>query len=533
MIKVIIADTDKNNYRNYKTYIHASHPDFQVVGNATNENEVYTLLKKHDARLIISDMRLTDITGYQLFKNISNDAPSVKMILYISFNELEYGKRALEDGLINYMIKPVKPTDLEKCLCQVAEIFEELEQKEKAHQWLIAQYEQKLPVFEDRFLINLVHGHMEDEYEILRNIAYFDMPLSKGYTALIVKVDYYNKIALALDEREKQIFIFSILYSIKEILDELKNGIAFINHPSSIAIILGNNLQLDNLISIGETIRDKIKNTENTTVTIGIGKTYQNAKEIRISYLQAKSALRYKYRMGIGSIIPINYVEPYNNITYRYPLKKEELLVYSVVVGDYETSNKLLKEIFEALKDCGKLPEKLLPKIILDILVSINRYASEKKIPINEAFSKTFSTSLISDKNTLEDAYEYLRKTIEDLCDHINGDRRDHDTKIFELAKKYAETYYFEPISLTKTAIFTETTPEYLNEIFVNKAGKTFYDYSVEIRVEKAKYFILETNLNDREIAKKVGYEDARHFSRVFYKYENESLESFRNKNKE
>lgn len=533
MIKVIIADTDSNNFKNFKTYIHASHPDFKVVGNATNENEVYTLLKKYEAELIISDMRLADITGYQLFKNMNIDYPAVKMILYISFNELEYGKRALEDGLINYMIKPVKPADLEKALIQAKEVFNDIEEKMKEHEWLLAQYEQKLPVFEDRFLINLIHGHIENEYEILRNISYFNMPLSLGYTVLIAKIDNYDKISLALDEKEKQLFTFSILYSIKEVLDELKNGIAFINHLSSVTIILGNNLSLDEIMEIAEKIKYKLKNSENVIVTIGIGKTYKNAKEIRISYLQAKSALRYEYRMGIGSIIPINYVEPDNHITYRYPLKKEELLVYSVVVGDYETSKSLLRDIFDSLKQCGNLPEKLLPKIILDILVSINRYASEKKIAINEAFSKTFSTSLISDKNTLDEAYEYLRKAIEDLCNHINGNRESQDNKLFELGKKYAETYYFEPISLTKTAIFAETTPEYLNEIFVKKTGKTFYDYSVAVRVEKAKYFILETDLGDREIAKKVGYDDARHFSRIFYKYENESLESFRNKNKD
>lgn len=533
MIKVIIADTDKNNFKNFRNYIQTSHPDFKVVGNATNENDVYTLIRKNEAQLVISDMKLSDITGYQLFKNISNDYPTVKMILYISFNELEYGKRALEDGLINYMVKPVKPADLEKCLVESKHIFDEMEQKAKAHEWLVAQYEQKLPLFEDRFLINLVHGHIEDEAEILRNIKYFNMPLTTGYTVLIVKVCNYKKISLTLDEREKQIFIFSILYSIKEILDELKNGIAFINNPNFITIIMGNNLPLDDLIKICENIRDKIRNIENVTITIGIGKTYKTAKEIRISYLQAKSALRYEYRMGVGSIIPINYVEPENTTTYRYPLKKEEILVYSVVVGDYETSQKLLKDIFNALKECSPLPEKLLPKIILDILVSINRYATEKNISINDAFSKSFSTSLISKKNTLDEAYEYLRKAIESLCNHINGDRKNQDAKLFELGKKYAETYYFEPISLTKTAIFAETTPEYLNEVFMDKCGKSFYDYSVEVRIERAKYFIMETNLDDREIAKRVGYDDARHFSRIFYKYENESLESYRNKNKE
>lgn len=532
MIKVIIADTDNSNCKNFRNYIHTSHPDFKVVGEASTEDQIYSLLVKNDIQLIISDMKLYDITGYQLFKNINSNYPKVKMILYISFNELEYGKKALEEGLINYMIKPVRPADLEKCLISAKKIFDEINAKDKADEWLNTQYEQHLPVFEDRFLINLVHGHLENEYEILRNIKYFNMPLQTGYTVFIIKINYYDKISLTLDEREKQLFIFSMLHSVKEILDEFKNGIAFINHFNSISVILGSNISLNEIISLCNKIKDKILLTQNTTTTIGIGKTYQNANEIRISYLQAKSALRYECKMGVGAVIPIKYVEPDNHITYRYPLSKEELLVYSVVVGDNISSQKLLDEIFNSLKECGILPEKLLPKIILDILVSINRYASEQNIVIDEVFSKVFSVNIISQKNTLEQAYDYLKDVVDQLCNNVNSNRKKNDEKIFEASKKYAETYYFEPISLSKTALFAEITPEYLNELFIEKTNKSFYDYSILIRIRQAKYFILETNLSDIEVAKKVGYDDARHFSRIFYKYENESLESFRNKNK-
>lgn len=529
MIKVILADTDKNNIKNFRNFIQLNHPEFNIVGDADNEQDIYALIEKTDARLVISDMQLSNITAFQLFKDITNNYPDVKMILYLSFGELQYGKLALADGLISYIVKPVKPVELSNSLNRAIEVFDELDQHKQAHQNLIVQYEQHLPVFEDRFLINLVHGHLENNQEILNNINYFNMNLTSGYTALIIKVNNFNKISLALDEREKQIFMFSLLNTVKEYLAALNNGTAFINHFHCITVILGNNLDLSELISIADSIKSKL---QNTTVTIGIGKTYSNLNEICISYRQAKSALRYESRMGVGSIIPITYVEPDNHITYRFPLKKEELLVYTVVVGDNEKAQRLLSEIFDALKSCGELPDKLLPKIILDILVSINRYASEQKISINDVFSKVFSVSIISEKNSNDEAYEYLKKAIEQLTLHINENRKDQDDKILDIAKKYADTYYFESISLSKTAQYAQTTPDYLNRLFENNLGKSFYDYSVQVRIEKAKYFILETDLSDREIAKKVGYDEARHFSRIFYTYENDSLESFRRKYK-
>ena len=47
--------------------------------------------------------------------------------------------------------------------------------------------------------------------------------------------------------------------------------------------------------------------------------------------------------------------------------------------------------MFKVLNECQPLPDKLLPKIILDIIVSINRYASEQGINIDSFFNKNFT----------------------------------------------------------------------------------------------------------------------------------------------
>ncbi len=532
MIRTLIADTDKTNCKNYKNYIEEYYPEFEVIGDVSSSKEIYSILQTKNIDLIICDMQLEDITAYQLFINLNNNFPDVKMIFCLSFSEIEYGKKAVADGLISYILKPVKPNTLEKALIETLDTMEEIQKQKQAHNLLMSQYNEHLPVFEDRFLINLIHGHIENEGEILRTFRYFNMNIKPKFTVCIIKIDNYKTISLTLDEREKQIFIFSILDCIKKYLKENGKGIAFINHFNSITVILGSCEELPHTIDICNEIKEKINKEENTSVTIGVGKSYSNASEISISYKQAKAALRYDYRMGIGSVIPIEYVEPENHITYRFPLKKEELLVYTIVVGDYEKSVKLLDEIFEALKKCGKLPEKLLPKIVLDILVSVNRYASEQNLSVNESFSKIFSVNLISQKDTIEEAYEYLKSSIKVLCENIDKSRKENDNKLFESGQKYTDTYFFMPISLNKAAQYANTTPEYLNELFLKKTGKTFYEYSVLVRIEKAKYFILETDLSDKDIAKKVGYDDAHHFARVFFTYEHQSLESFRKKNK-
>lgn len=73
-----------------------------------------------------------------------------------------------------------------------------------------------------------------------------------GYTVMVLKIDYYDKLSLIMEEKDKHMLIFSALYKIESILEEYKNGIAFINRHDEIVIILGGKLSINESITIGK-----------------------------------------------------------------------------------------------------------------------------------------------------------------------------------------------------------------------------------------------------------------------------------------
>ena len=73
----------------------------------------------------------------------------------------------------------------------------------------------------------------------------------------------------------------------------------------------------------------------------------------------------------------------------------------------------------------------------------------------------------------------------------------------------------------------------YFSSFFKQKTGKNFKDYLVEVRMQKALELLLENSgMSTQELARKVGYNDAKSFSEKFRQYYGESPVNYKKINK-
>lgn len=80
----------------------------------------------------------------------------------------------------------------------------------------------------------------------------------------------------------------------------------------------------------------------------------------------------------------------------------------------------------------------------------------------------------------------------------------------------YIQKHYAENITLHMLAEKFYLHPNYLSRLFKEKAGKNFVDYLTEVRMEKVKDLLLNTNYKIIEICSMTGYDNPRYFSKVF-----------------
>ena len=77
---------------------------------------------------------------------------------------------------------------------------------------------------------------------------------------------------------------------------------------------------------------------------------------------------------------------------------------------------------------------------------------------------------------------------------------------------------YQEKITLCEIAEEVNVTPAYLSYSFRKYTGQTIVEYINKLRIEVSKCLLINSDLQIKEVAERVGYEDAKYFSRVFHR---------------
>ena len=72
-----------------------------------------------------------------------------------------------------------------------------------------------------------------------------------------------------------------------------------------------------------------------------------------------------------------------------------------------------------------------------------------------------------------------------------------------------------EPLSLNDVAAEVNLNPVYLSVLFKKETGTNFKDYLTGVRIDTAKS-LLRKKESLAEVAEKVGYKDAKYFSKLF-----------------
>ena len=85
---------------------------------------------------------------------------------------------------------------------------------------------------------------------------------------------------------------------------------------------------------------------------------------------------------------------------------------------------------------------------------------------------------------------------------------------------RYLQEHLAEEVSLTVLAEIFHLNGQYISQLFKSEIGVNFLTYLTNIRIEKAKQFLLSTSLSIAEVAEQSGYGDYRVFTKVFKKSE-------------
>lgn len=110
----------------------------------------------------------------------------------------------------------------------------------------------------------------------------------------------------------------------------------------------------------------------------------------------------------------------------------------------------------------------------------------------------------------------YFNQLADIVLVHLSEQASTNTNHIIKRVCEYIHTHYKKDISLTEMAQFANMSISYFSAWFKRCTGRTLVQYIQEVRVEKAKQLLLETQLKNYEIAERVGFATQPYFIRVF-----------------
>lgn len=96
-------------------------------------------------------------------------------------------------------------------------------------------------------------------------------------------------------------------------------------------------------------------------------------------------------------------------------------------------------------------------------------------------------------------------------------------------ALNYMKTNYHQKLTLSEVAEHAYVSPWYLSKLLKQYVGRNFTDIRNRIRIGYAKKMLKEEKTPICEIAERVGFQAACHFSRTFKKVVGVSPDKYRN----
>ncbi|HIA99605.1 MAG TPA: sigma-54-dependent Fis family transcriptional regulator [Gemmatimonadetes bacterium] len=120
--RIMIVDDDKDALEVYRTRL--SHAGFDVEI-AESAEQALSRVKKFDPGLIVTDVRMSGMSGLELLSKIREAMEGVSVVVMTGHDDMETAVTAMKSGAFDFLVKPVDPKVLqalaERCFRELNE----------------------------------------------------------------------------------------------------------------------------------------------------------------------------------------------------------------------------------------------------------------------------------------------------------------------------------------------------------------------------------------------------------------------------
>lgn len=510
MIKVVIIDDESIIRIGLKAIIDWEANGFTIVGEAANGKDGLDLIRRTRPELVITDIKMPQIDGIELIREVNRTQPGIKFIIMSGHGEFELIRSAMKLGAIDYIMKlELDPESLLESLNSYKEKFAgenrdagiEIQQKKRElrerefvnyllyenptrEKFALFLDELELTLNEHRYAVALLfspENQAEDNQRKMRDLYLRDIPveiLQENFTVALYAKEYGTYLLLLSCDTAIGPATAALEDAYRRIWKRLK---AFLGSDVSLAV----SRFFDGFDHIGEAV------AECRHVLKGI--RYQETAGLKIGPFPAQRNLL----EGLA--------------------QKEQALRKAMLVDDRPRISQIFQSIRQTVADPGLDMDTALEtcRQLVYFLMAVSEGNGDTANADPDRLELVDSMGRLSTATQVSQWLDRLGNTLLAAAD----DPTAAGNRNILRARQYLNAHIGEKLTLKDVSDYLHLSPNYLSTLFKREMGKGFVEFFSEIKIRRAMELIASGNYRIYEVSSQLGFENSYYFSKVFKKF--------------
>lgn len=488
MYSILLVEDEELELETLREYIDWRSLECDPVYAARSGRRALEIIWEHKPDIVITDIQMPGMTGLELAERIREMGGQQKIVFLTGYDRYDYVKKAMTVEAADYILKPFTEES-------IGEVISQVKEKIRKEQWMHLSVISAQKMMLERLCCHQ-DGYME-AYTWMQRFSE-EETLEKQFHVIAVYGNFTREQYQRLI-RENKVILHCIVfervtvYLLRKFVSSRDMAVRIQNYFREYCAVECNIIYLKDVVPL-ECLYENCQELQNLfQVMFYCDIRLWELEEARAFGDQVAREQKPHFIKG-GGIAQIQHVLLHNS--------RDEVVKALDSYLDTLSYQEYDQAIFYSMELCKAVEEQY----------------SLQKIGNLEGELKEIECSIVRSCHFGE-VRSALRRLLYPLTEQSGESRKDQTADVMVgYARQYISENYRKPVLVEELARNAGISTNYFRTIFKERTGVTIYEYTTQIRMEKAKELLRDERQKVKEIGVLVGYESSAHFGSVFRK---------------
>ena len=385
---------------------------------------------------------------------------------------------------------------------------------------------EQLPHVKESFLHQLLQGYLYaySEEDLRSRMERYKWEVrGKQFVVLYVQLTGIASMEGKFKFGDEGLVTFAAVNMIEELAAEhfeQSSTINFHDLGSGVLLIMPEGSSVSEPVkAFSDELAQTVNRILNMRVAIAVSRATARISDIPLAFEGVKHAASFRNCDNDNQVIEMEQLNFEDSSEPPYPFTLEREFLQALRTGQESDARALLRDFQDALSVKGAKAIDM-QQGMLHLLGAVQHAILVTGIQPNRLFKGANLYEQLSQIKEPAGARDWFQeKVIAPFIKELMSRTDSQVKRLIEQVMIYMQQNYMHDISLDDCADQIGTNPFFLSKSFKQVTGKNFIDYLTELRMDKAKELLRESEMKINTVAEQVGYRHS-YFNRIFKKLE-------------